>query len=313
MRLSEAAIDETLAQQSSVTSTLGRRQNWIGWAPLVLLPVTILVLRAKLLPWVFMWLLAAAIFAGCKWLTWWQALEAGQVSGNWKPNVAYLLLWPGMDTQEFFDAAAEKRRIPASEWIRALAKTVAGIALIWIGARVVSSGHPMLAGWAGMVGLVLFLHFGTLQLTALAWQRLGIPVKPIMQRPPASRSLSELWGKRWNLGYRELSHTLVFHPLQKRFGVVAATLGAFLTSGLLHEMVISVPAGAGYGLPTAYFLTQGLGTLAERSETAKRLSLGRGATGWLWTAFIAVGPIYFLFHPWFVIRVIVPFLRAMAG
>ena len=131
MRLSEAAIDETLAQQSSVTSTLGRRQNWIGWAPLVLLPVTILVLRAKLLPWVFMWLLAAAIFAGCKWLTWWQALEAGQVSGNWKPNVAYLLLWPGMDTQEFFDAAAEKRRIPASEWIRALAKTVAGIALIW--------------------------------------------------------------------------------------------------------------------------------------------------------------------------------------
>jgi len=290
-----------------------RWRSWIGWAPLALLPVTILVLRAKLLPWIFMWLLAAAIFAGCKWLTWWQALEAGQVTRNWKRSAAYLSVWPGMDAQEFVDAAAEKRRIPASEWIRALAKTVAGIALIWIGARVVSSGHPMLAGWAGMVGLVLFLHFGTLQLTALAWQRLGIPVKPIMQRPLASRSLSELWGKRWNLGYRELSHTLVFHPLQKRFGVVAATLGAFLTSGLLHEMVISVPAGAGYGLPTAYFLTQGLGTLAERSETAKRLSLGRGATGWLWTAFIAVGPIYFLFHPWFVIRVIVPFLRAMAG
>src|SRR5215472_17947091 len=124
MRLSEAAIDETLAQQSSVTSTLGRRQNWIGWAPLVLLPVTILVLRAKLLPWVFMWLLAAAIFAGCKWLTWWQAFECGRVTGNWKRSAAYLLLWPGMDAQEFFDVGAEKQKISPSVWLSGITKTL---------------------------------------------------------------------------------------------------------------------------------------------------------------------------------------------
>jgi len=260
-----------------------------------------------------MWLLAGAIFAGCKWLTWWQALAADRVEANWKHNAAYLLLWPGMDTQEFFDTATEKRRIPAGEWLAGIAKTITGITLIWAGARVVSFGHPIFGGWAGMVGLVLLLHFGAFHLVALTWQRTGIPVKPIMQRPLQSRSLSELWGKRWNLGYRALSHTWVFQPLQKRFGVVAGTMAAFFASGLLHELVISVPAGAGYGLPMAYFLTQGLGTLAERSETGKRLSLGRGTTGWLWTAFIAVGPIYFLFHPWFVMRVIVPFLRAIAG
>jgi alginate O-acetyltransferase complex protein AlgI len=134
-----------------------------------------------------------------------------------------------------------------------------------------------------------------------------------MQRPLASRSLSELWGKRWNLGYRKLSHALVFLPLQKRFGPAAGTLGAFLASGLLHDLVISVPAGAGYGLPTAYFLAQGLGVLVERSRAGRRFGLGRGTRGWLWTTLLAVGPLYALFHPWFVMRVIVPFLRAVAG
>ncbi len=311
--MSEATVTEAASRRIDAGPVQNRLASWIGWAPLALLPVTILALRAKLLPWIFMWLLTATIFAGCKWLTWRQAFEAGQVSRNWKRSAAYLLLWPGMDAREFFDAATEKPRIPPNQWIAGISKTTAGIALIWVGARVVSFGHPILGGWAGMIGLVLFLHFGTFQLIALAWQRTGIPVRPIMQRPLASHSLSELWGKRWNLGYRALSHTFAFQPLQKRFGIAAGTLGAFLASGLLHELVISVPVGAGYGLPTAYFLTQGLGTLAERSDTGKLLGLGRGAIGRLWTVFIAVGPVYFLFHPWFVMRVVVPFLRAIAG
>jgi membrane bound O-acyltransferase family protein len=160
---------------------------------------------------------------------------------------------------------------------------------------------------------VLFLHFGTFHLLALTWRRVGLGVKPIMQGPFASRSLSELWGKRWNLGFRTLSHTWVFQPLQKRFGTRAGTLGAFFASGFLHDLVISVPAGAAHGLPTAYFLVQGMGVIAERSKTGQRLGLGRGARGWLWTALISAGPVYVLFHPWFVMRVMVPFLRAIAG
>jgi hypothetical protein len=101
--------------------------------------------------------------------------------------------------------------------------------------------------------------------------------------------------------------------LQRRFGLTAGTLGAFLASGLLHDLVISVPVRAGYGLPTAYFLTQGLGLLVERSETGQRFGLGRGARGWLWTALIAAGPVFVLFHSWFVMRAMVPFLRAIAG
>ena len=192
-----------------------------------------------------MWLLVAAIFADCKWQTWWEARMAGRIRAGWKRNAAYFLLWPGMETREFFNSTADNRRVPPIEWRAAMGKTLAGIALIWGGARVVFLGHPMWGGWSGMLGLVLFLHFGTFHLLALAWRRAGLGVKPIMHGPLGSRSLGELWGRRWNLGFRTLSHMWVFQPLQNRFGRTAGTLGAFLVSGLLHDLVVSVPARAG--------------------------------------------------------------------
>lgn len=301
-----------LARPSETASKETHARGWIGWAPLAVLPLATIALRGVLIPWVFMWLLAVAIFAGCKWQTWWEA-PAARRARNWRRTTAYLLLWPGMDAQEFFETGVKKRRGQPHEWLAALVKALAGIVMIWVGTRVVSSSHPLLAGWAGMVGLVLFLHFGTFHLIALTWQWAGIHAEPIMQGPIESESLGELWGKRWNLGFRKLSHTSVFQPLQRRFGSVAGTLGAFLTSGLVHELVISVPARAGYGPPTAYFLAQGLGVIAERSEAGKRLGLGRGMRGRLWTALIAGAPAFCLFHPWFVMRVMVPFLRAMGG
>ncbi|HTT34158.1 MAG TPA: MBOAT family protein [Methylomirabilota bacterium] len=300
-------------QEPLVAPAVLKRASLIEWLPLIILPLLTIAMRARLLPWVFMWLLAAAVFAGCKWQTYWEARSSLPAMSNWKRSLAYLLFWPGMDAEGFFLRGATNPLIPLTEWLAAITKTLTGFALIWSGARVVAAGHPLAGGWMGMLGLVLLLHFGTFHLIVLTWQRVGIGVKPIMQRPLASRSLSELWGKRWNLGFRKLSHTWVFQPLQKRFGVAAATLGAFLASGLLHDLVISVPARGGYGLPTAYFVLQGFGVLAERSEAGRRIGLGHGARGWLWTALIAAGPLYWLFHPWFVMRVIVPFLRAVAG
>jgi hypothetical protein len=290
-----------------------QRRSWFGWMPILLLPTGVIALRSLFLSWELMWLLAVAVFAGCKWQTWWQARSNGPLSPDWKLSASYFLLWPGMDPQEFFAVSASRLRTPASEWIAAVGKTLAGVALIWTGARLISLHHAMLGGWMGMLGLVLFLHFGIFQLLALAWQRAGHPVKPIMRKPLASRSLSELWGKRWNLGFRQLSHAWVFEPLLKRFGPAAATLAAFLASGLLHDLVISVPARAGYGLPTAYFLLQGCGVIAERSKIGRRIGLDEGAKGFAWTALFAIGPLYILFHPWFVMRVMDPFLRAVAG
>jgi hypothetical protein len=306
------ASNDTSAQRV-FTRADSHQRLWMGWVPLLIFPALIFALRTLLLPWVFMWMLAAAIFASCKWQTWWQARDVRLRSQKWKRSVAYLLLWPGMDAQAFFVTAKTKRGNPAREWFLAIAKTLTGIALIWVAARIISAGHSILGGWTGMIGLILVLHFGTFHLVALAWQQAGLPVKPIMQRPLASRSLCELWGKRWNLGFHTLSHAWVFQPLQRRFGPAIGTLGAFFASGLLHDLVISVPAHGGYGLPTVYFLAQGFGVLFERSEIGKRFGLRRGAGGWAWTALVAAGPVCALFHPWFVMRVVVPFLKAVAG
>ena len=162
-----------------------------------------------------------------------------------------------------------------------------------------------------MLGLIFLLHFGSFDLLARAWQAGGICAEPIMRSPILSQSLGEFWGKRWNLGFRQLSHDFLFRPALPKVGIAGATMLVFLASGLIHDLVISVPARAGYGLPTAYFLLQGLAALAERSAPAQALGLQSGIRGWLWTVLVTAAPAYCLFHPWFVMRVILPFLGAI--
>ena len=79
----------------------------------------------------------------------------------------------------------------------------------------------------------------------------------------------------------------------------------------MHEIVISVPVGAGYGLPTLFFGIQASAWLFERSQHGKALGLGTGWRGWLFTMTVVVLPAYGLFHPPFVRTVIVPFMRAV--
>jgi Membrane bound O-acyl transferase family len=303
------AIAVSANRMSPMQITRAYSHRWIGWLPLALLPPAVMVFQSTLVPWLFMWLLAVAIFAGCKWQTWWTTHS--RHARSWRRSLAYLLLWPGMDADQFLATETGPPTVEAREWREALIKTLAGALLIWTAVRVVPVGYPLPAAWIGMLGIILFLHFGVFHLISAAWRSAGVCAEPIMHQPLKSRSLGEFWGQRWNLGFRNLSHALVFGPLQKRFGVIAGTLGAFLVSGLIHDLTISVPARAGYGLPTAYFLIQGCGVIAERSGAGKRLGLGHGFRGWLWMAVVTAGPLFILFHPWFALRVILPFLRAI--
>jgi alginate O-acetyltransferase complex protein AlgI len=185
-------------------------------------------------------------------------------------------------------------------------------ALLLVGlARLAPS--PMLSGWLGMVGMILILHFGSFDLASIGWTALRVDAPPIMNRPLHSTSVSEFWGRRWNAAFNDLAVRLVFRPVARHTGTAAATVIAFAASGLIHELVISLPARGGFGLPTAYFLVQGLGVLAERSPVGKRLRLGGGISGWLFTITIVGAPAFWLFHPPFVRVVILPFLRAIGA
>jgi len=187
----------------------------------------------------------------------------------------------------------------------------AGLGLLGFVVPAVAAESGYLAAWIGLVGLILVLHFGLFHLLALGWQVAGVAARPIMQRPLVAQSLGEFWGRRWNSGFRQLSHDLVFEPLLQRYGPAAATLAAFAASGLIHELVISVPASGGYGLPMAYFLLQGVGAVAERSVLGTRLGLRRGLCGRAFAWMIAGLPAYWLFHSAFIERVAIPMFRAL--
>ncbi len=286
-----------------------RGSSWIGWLPISVLFLTAVACHNLLPPWVFMWALSFAIFISLKWLTWWRA-RSRVAHPAWR-STAYLFAWPGMDAEAFLDAGQRVSRPAPTPWLWAIIETAVGAILLWVVARSVPQGEPLIRGWLGMLGLILLLHFGTFQIVSLLWQSIGVKAEPIMSAPLRSTSLGEFWGKRWNLGFRQLSHELIFRPLYRRLGVDAAGFLVFVVSGLIHDLVISLPARGGYGLPTIYFLLQGTGMTIEHSRFGKRLGLGHGGRGWSFMMVFVAAPVFLLFHPWFVIRVILPFMRAI--
>src|SRR5713101_40962 len=218
-----------------------------------------------------MWILSFVIYLNLKWLTWWRA-RTRVAHSAWR-SAAYLFAWPGMDAEAFLDASQRVPPPAPATWLWAIFETILGTILFWVVTRSIPQGEPLLRGWVAMLRLILLLHFGTFQIVALLWQSVGVNAKAIMSAPLRSSSLGEFWGKRWNLGFRQLAHELIFRPFCRRLGPDAAGFSVFVVSGLIHDLVISLPSRGGFGLPTLYFVLQGAGVTVERSRIGKRLGL----------------------------------------
>jgi D-alanyl-lipoteichoic acid acyltransferase DltB (MBOAT superfamily) len=143
---------------------------------------------------------------------------------------------------------------------------------------------------------------------SLIWRRAGVDARPIMNAPALAGSLSDFWGRRWNLAFRDLSHRWVFRPLVGRSGIAMATMGVFVVSGVIHDLVISLSAGSGLGRPTLYFTLQGAALLLERSRAGKVIGLGGGIFGRAFTVLVVLAPVGLLFHTAFIERVVLPML-----
>jgi alginate O-acetyltransferase complex protein AlgI len=212
--------------------------------------------------------------------------------GRW---LLFTLAWFGMNPRTFLT-----RRPGAGARARAMRLCIRGLRNLIAGAVLIAP-----ARWAGtvwvipvlMAGLSLVIHFGVLTLVAALLQALGFRARVLFDAPLRSRSLREFWAQRWNRGFAEMTALCVQRPLATRLGRSRALFVSFLASGLLHEVAISLPVGAGFGLPTCYFVLQGI--LAQRERTAP----GRLAT------LLRVGlPLPLVFHPWFVAGTLVPLL-----
>jgi alginate O-acetyltransferase complex protein AlgI len=206
--------------------------------------------------------------------------------------LGYWALWPGMDARPFGETAAPAAGPGLMAW--GLCKMAAGAALL-----LSRSGVRALDVVFVFLGIGLLVHFGLCDVLAGFWRSRGVTVDRLFVNPAASRTLAEFWGRRWNRAFHAVAHEFVFRPVLRRWGGGAGVLATFLFSGLLHELLISVPVGAGWGLPTGYFVLHGFLLLAER-----RWGLG----GRAWTLFWILAPLPLLFHPWFVRGIILPLL-----
>ena len=218
--------------------------------------------------WAAMWALAFAVFAAFKLLTWLRRRRGAPV---WR-HAAYLFAWPGMDVDAFLDDRRVPKRPTTGELLFAAAKTAFGLALLGLLAPAAQPLGRTVVGWVGMAGIVFALHFGLFHLLSCLWRSVGVEAPPLMRWPIAATSLGDFWGRRWNIAFRDLSHQLLLRPLAPRLGGPAATFAVFLASGLIHDLVISVPAGGGGGGPTCYFALQGCALLVDRRRRNRGLS-----------------------------------------
>jgi alginate O-acetyltransferase complex protein AlgI len=192
--------------------------------------------------------------------------------------------------------------------IEGAAFAAAGAGLLLLARELAARGTPpRVAAFLALAALFLVVPFGVFRGLAGLWRGRGVPVGPPMDAPHRSRSLTEFWGRRWNRPFSEMGQLAVHRPLRRRLGPGPAAFAVFLFSGLLHEVVLSVPARGGYGLPTAYFALQGGLVALER-----RMGLGRPgvrpAWGRAWTVAAVVLPAPVLFHAAFLDACVVPLL-----
>jgi alginate O-acetyltransferase complex protein AlgI len=219
--------------------------------------------------------------------------------------LGFAALWPGMRPLPF--AERSEGPLPGAGTLvrRGLVRLALGLTLL-AAARLawLQTASRMLATALALPALSFVLHFGIFNLVAGAWRRAGVDVHALFRAPFLSRSLAEFWGRRWNLAFSEMTAIAVYRPLSSAAGKPAALVVAFLFSGLLHELAISLPVRAGFGLPLLYFAIHGALMLAERAlERAGRPVHRRAWLGRAWTAFWLVAPLPILFHR--------PFLRGV--
>lgn len=209
------------------------------------------------------------------------------------------LLWLGMELEPWElphqpDLAWRKNLLVGTLWL-SLGLAI-GLLAWWLPAP--SSDLWLLwRCWLALVGLVIGLFFGVTRLYLSLWQAFGWQVQPLFLQPIYAHSVSEWWGKRWNLAVHTVLSLVFWQPLKPIIGWRWAAAVVFIASGLLHELLLSYPAAGGWGWPLGYFIVQIGATSLERLRSVRawlRQSDRRQAS---WTLSWIIIPAPLLFRP----------------
>ncbi|WP_162499800.1 MBOAT family protein [Mucilaginibacter terrigena] len=254
----------------------------------------------------------ATTFTGMKVISVTQGYRNKPLTLTFKQWVVYAIGWVGMRAEPFETLGG--RPLPnAWPMVRfGISRVVLGGLLILLAHILVNQHFDSRLTYITvsailLVGLSLVLHFGLLGISAGMWRFSGVNTYYLFRQPAKALSLTELWSKRWNIAFSEMTSVAIFRPLKSRVGSGAALMAAFIFSGLLHELALSVPVSSGYGLPTLYFTIQGLLVLVEKMLVLKRITLFQNKIiARIWVFFWLVVPMPLLFHRQFLKLVVWP-------
>ncbi|KAG9041490.1 hypothetical protein FS837_012196 [Tulasnella sp. UAMH 9824] len=103
---------------------------------------------------------------------------------------------------------------------------------------------------------------------------------PVLYGEPwKSESLHKLWAMEWHQLSRRLFLSTLGYPLRAIAGTPGMMLGAFMASGIYHNLMLIGDGQPGYDLSTnSFFLLQAVGLVVERLF---RQITGRKVSGWL--------------------------------
>lgn len=251
-----------------------------AWLLAILAPATTYIEMRDQNPVFLMVALILALLYGMKTVvTVWAPRKVSLDLGRW---LAFTTTWFGMRVDPFQQRSKEPRAGFKRLIVKGALAFLFGLILIVLTKRLWAVGIATEPTWIVQVALLglfllaisLVLHFGTLTLLAGFWRWRGVPVGVLFNAPFKATSLNEFWGRRWNIAFAEMTAIAVYRPIRGVLGDTAAKRGAYLFSGIAHELAISVPVNAGYGLPAIYFILQAIGAWAEQRF---------GLTGRLWT------------------------------
>ncbi len=217
--------------------------------------------------------------------------------GFWR-NVGFIF-WLGMQLEPWLlprkpDLAWRKQLAISALWL-SFGAAIGWLAWWW---PAPSTGLWLLwRCWIALVGLVIGLFFGVTRLYLAIWQAYGWQVQPLFLEPIYARSVSEWWGKRWNLAVHEVLSIVVWQPLKPILGWRWAAAAVFIASGLLHELLLSYPAAGGWGWPLSYFVLQFGITSLERQRSLRAWLRGSSYRQIIWTLSWVIIPAPLLFRP----------------
>eukprot|EP00927_Polykrikos_kofoidii_P078160 TRINITY_DN75016_c0_g1_i1.p1 TRINITY_DN75016_c0_g1~~TRINITY_DN75016_c0_g1_i1.p1 ORF type:complete len:483 (-),score=53.33 TRINITY_DN75016_c0_g1_i1:23-1471(-) len=190
-------------------------------------------------------------------------------------TLIFFVVWPGMRPSSLL----ERKALGSLTWLRDVTWGSFFLVLGFVWSIGVKLGHDAglsnrSLGLMALPGISMIGHFGVLRLLRACLRFVGFDVELLFTDPLYADSMSDFWGKRWNVAFSDFNRYVIVAAvktaLEEDLGMsktTAAQIGifaAFVASAILHELAITVPVRAGYGGPSLYFAIQGFGVILEK-------------------------------------------------